>query len=327
MTIDLSEVSQQVRGFYNSGQSTGYGCTQVAYKCLTSPTDYPVNDGSFRSLVSIVPAGKVISAVRPAPMRKWNCYPMTVIDTIFKALAPAIPDRVIAGHHADLLTANSTGINPRTNEFFISSVGLPGGGWGAKQKEDGVSATVCINDGDTHNGPIEQIEAKFPLVIERYALIPNSGGAGKFRGGLGCERVIRARSPMIVNSQIDRVQCRPWGLNGGLDGTGNALALRVDGKWRDDLANATLVFRVAKDGDGYRLRSGGGGGYGPAWERSIASVCRDVRQGYVTVEAACELYGVVIDPASFELDEAATEEKRTNLRARLPRLSQIDAAQ
>ena len=75
MTIDLTEVSKQVRGFYNSGITTGYACAQVAYKCLTSPTDYPINDGSFRSLKVIVPPGRVISAVRPAPMRWWMTYP------------------------------------------------------------------------------------------------------------------------------------------------------------------------------------------------------------------------------------------------------------
>ena len=90
MTVDLSEVSKQVRGFYNSG-ITGHACAQVAYKCLTSPTDYPINDGSFRSLKTIVPPGRIISAVRPAPMRWWMTYPMTIVDTIFKALAPAIP--------------------------------------------------------------------------------------------------------------------------------------------------------------------------------------------------------------------------------------------
>ena len=89
MTIDLSEVSRQVRGFYNSGVTTGIACAQVAFKCLTTATDYPVNDGSFRNLKVIMPMGRVISAERPYPMRVWMTYPMTVIDTIFKALAPA----------------------------------------------------------------------------------------------------------------------------------------------------------------------------------------------------------------------------------------------
>src|SRR6188472_3335863 len=137
MTVDLSEVSKQVRGFYNSGITTGYACAQVAYKCLTSPTDYPINDGSFRSLKTIVPPGRVISAVRPAPMRYWMTYPMTIIDTVFKALSKAIPDRVIAGHHADLVASSFHGINNRTSEFFIGSFGPLGGGWGAKMTEDG----------------------------------------------------------------------------------------------------------------------------------------------------------------------------------------------
>ncbi len=315
MTIDLSEVSSQVRGFYNSGQTTGIGCTQVAYKCITSPTDYPVNDGSFRSLTSIVPAGKVVSAVRPAPMRKWMTYPMTVIDTVFKALAPAIPDRVIAGHHADLLTPNQHGINPKNKEFFIASMGPVGGGWGAKHNEDGVSATVCINDGDTHNSPNEQTEAKFPLVIESFSLIADSGGAGKFRGGLGIERVLRTRSHLTVNCQVDRVHCKPWGLNGGLEASGNELAIRRDGKWQEDYANAKMIFELTKDGDAYRVRSGGGGGYGPPYERAIEAVVKDVRQGYVTVAAAAALYGVIIDPDSFAIDEQATAQRRADLRS------------
>ncbi len=118
MTVDLSEVSRQVRGFYNSGITTGYACSQVAYKCLTSPTDYPINDGSFRSLKAIVPPGRIISAVRPAPMRWWMTYPMTIVDTVFKALAPVIPDRVIAGHHADLLIAALHGINTEDVGIF-----------------------------------------------------------------------------------------------------------------------------------------------------------------------------------------------------------------
>ena len=314
MSIDLSQVSDQVRGFYNSGQTTGIGCTQVAFKCLTSPTDYPVNDGSFRNLKSIVPAGKIVSAVRPAPMRKWMTYPMTVIDTVFKAMSDAIPERSISGHHADLLSVNVHGIYPKTREFFIGGTSLPGGGWGAKHNEDGVSATVCINDGDTHNSPNEQTEAKFPIIVESYSLIPDSGGAGKFRGGLGVERTSRARATLTVNSQIDRVHCKPWGLKGGLEGGGNALTTRVNGKWRDDYANAKMIFELKNDGDAFQVRSGGGGGYGHPYERAIESVRNDVRQGYVTVNAAEELYGVIIDAKTFAVDEKATEKKRSLLR-------------
>jgi N-methylhydantoinase B len=149
MTIDLSEVGRQVAGFYNSGATTGHACAQVAYKCLTSPTDYPINAGSFRPLKVVLEPGTVVSAVRPAAMRWWMTFPMTVVDTIFKALAPAIPDRTIAAHHADLLVGLLSGISPRDGRLFLASAGPMGGGWGAKHNEDGMNAVVCLNDGDT----------------------------------------------------------------------------------------------------------------------------------------------------------------------------------
>ena len=109
MTIDLSEVSKQVGGFYNSGATAGLSCCQVAFKCLTSALDMPINEGQFRALDVILPPGRVVSAVKPAAMRMWMTYPMTVVDTIFKALAPAMPDQVTAGHHADLVVARVNG--------------------------------------------------------------------------------------------------------------------------------------------------------------------------------------------------------------------------
>ena len=310
MTVDLTDVSKQVRGFYNSGITTGYACAQVAYKCLTSPTDYPINDGSFRSLNVIVPPGRVVSATRPAPMRWWMTYPMTIVDTIFKALQPAIADRVIAGHHADLLAPTFHGINPKRMEFFIGSFGPLGGGWGAKHNEDGMSGTVCINDGDTHNSPNEQAEAKFPIVVERYALVENSGGAGRHRGGLGVVRDVRARSYITVNTQIDRAHCRPWGLDGGLEGMGNKVDLRLGGTWKSDFPNAKVLVAHLKEGDAFRIQSGGGGGYGSPFERAIEDVVNDVRQGYVGVAEARELYGVVVDPETLALNEAETRRLR-----------------
>jgi N-methylhydantoinase B len=325
MIVDLSEVSRQVRGSFNSGVTTGHACSQVAYKCLTSPTDYPINDGSFRSLKAIVPPGRVVSAVRPAPMRWWMTYPMTIVDTVFKALAPVIPDRVIAGHHADLVIAACHGINTKTAEFFLANFGPLGGGWGAKRNEDGVSGTVCINDGDTHNSPSEQSEVKFPLVVERYALIPDSGGAGRHRGGLGLERVVRARVPMTFNSHVERAHCKPWGLGGGGDATGNEVAIRIDGKWKTDFPNAKVLVAHLQPGDAFRMRSGGGGGYGSPLDRPIEAVEADAAQGYISVAAARDAYGVVLDPQTFAADRPTTERLRASMRnsdkVRAPRQS------
>src|SRR5262249_18544638 len=209
----------------------------------------------------------------------WMTYPMTIVDTIFKALAPVIPDRVIAGHHADLLVASLHGINPKTAEFFIANFGPLGGGWGAKQSEDGISGTVGINDGDTHNSPNEQAEAKFPLVVERYALVSDSGGAGRRRGGLGVERVVRARIPMTMNTQVERAHCRPWGLSDGLEGTGNQVALRLGGTWKTDFPNAKVLVAPLKTDDALLIRSGGGGGHrGPPW-RGIEEGAAGLRRG------------------------------------------------
>ena len=309
VTIDLSDVAKQVRGFYNSGVTTGIACAQVAFKCLATPTDYPVNEGSFRNLKVIMPMGTVVSAERPAPMRVWMTYPMTVIDTIFKAMAKAIPDRVASGHHADLVFPNIHGINPADGKFYIVGIGPLGGGWGAKATEDGVSATVCINDGDTHNSPTEQLEAKYPVLVERYALREDSGGAGRFRGGLGCEQVVQALAPFHLTTRIDRVHCKPWGLDGGQDAAGNGIGLRRNGAWETDFANAKVFNVRLKAGDAYMMRSGGGGGFGVPVARDAARVAQDVRQGYVSRAVALSTYRVVLDAAGG-VDEAATRALR-----------------
>jgi len=310
MTIDLTDVSKQVKGFYNSGITTGHGCAQVAFKCLTSPSDYPINDGSFRNLKVIVPPGRVVSATRPAAMRWWMTFPMTVIDTVFKAMTPAMPDRTAAGHHADLCVSLLHGIDPRDGKFFLAHMGPLGGGWGAKRSEDGVSGTVCLNDGDTHNSPREQLETKYPLLVERYALIPDSGGPGRHRGGLGCETVIRALTDLTLNASIDRAHCLPWGLEGGLEGTGNEVLMRKDGVWDRDRRNAKVLTAPLKKGDAYALRSGGGGGFGSPLDRAPEAVREDVREGYVTLTAARDYYGVVVHPDTLDNDMAATQRER-----------------
>jgi N-methylhydantoinase B len=313
MTIDLSEVSKQVRGFYNSGFTTGIACAQVAFKCLTTPTEYPVNDGSFRPLKVIMPMGTVVSAERPFPMRVWMTFPMTVIDTIFKALAGAIPDRVIAGHHADLVFPNIHGLSPADGKLYIVGIGPLGGGWGAKAREDGMSVTVCINDGDTHNSPTEQLEAKYPVLVERYGIREDSSGAGRQRGGLGAEMVVQALAPFSVTTRIDRVHCKPWGLHGGKEAAGNSIGIRHRGQWEFDMPNAKVFnVRLAR-GDAYMMRSGGGGGFGDPLEREPALVALDVQEGYVSAAVARDVYGVIVD-ASHALDVDATDRLRAQLR-------------
>ncbi len=290
MIVDLSGMSPQVKGFFNSG--AGVACAQVAFKCLTGPRDTPINDGSFRPLTVIVPPGTVVSAKHPAPMRVWMTYPMTVVDTIFKALEPAIPHSVIAGHHADLVIANVNGIHPKDGRLWIYLGGLIGGGWGAKHDQDGVNVTVCMNDGDTHNGPSEQVENKFPLLVRHYRLRQDSGGAGEFRGGLGAECEVVSLARVNYQTRVDRVKHPPWGLGGGKSALGNRIGMRKKDGSEELFASGKVNMRL-EAGEAYTLRSGGGGGFGHPKKRSRAAVLRDLRLGYISEAAAKKDYGVV----------------------------------
>jgi N-methylhydantoinase B len=181
--------------------------------------------------------------------------------------------------------------------------------------EDGNCVTVAMNDGDTHTSPVEMSEMKFPFVFERYALVPDSGGAGKFRGGLGAVRAIRARdAELTVSTYIERTRCAPWGLAGGEAGLGNKVTLRLNEKVIDDLPNAKVLAQSLKPGDGIAMRGGGGGGFGSPLERPAERVRWDVAQGYVSVEAARAQYGVVIDPETLILDADATAALRQTMR-------------
>ena len=310
MVIDLSDVARQVRGAFNAAATTGTGCAQLAFKCLTSPTDYPINEGSLRNLKVVMTPGTIVSAVRPAAMRNWMSFPMTVADTILRAMQQAIPHRTIAGHFADLMVSSFNGVSPRDGRFFLANTGPLGGGWGAKHNEDGMNATVCLNDGDTHISPCEQVEAKYPILFHNHALREDSGGAGRFRGGLGTEQIIEARAPITATLRVERTHCKPWGLAGGHAALANEVALRVDGKDITDLPNGKLPQRRFKPGDIYIYRSGGGGGFGAPEERDPARVAADVRQGYVSRTAARNSYRVAIN-ADGSVDEKATAELRT----------------
>jgi N-methylhydantoinase B len=121
---------------------------------------------------------------------------------------------------------------------------------------------------------------------------------------------VRVRGNMTFNSQIVRAHCKPWGLEGGGDATGNKVDLRLSGAWKTEFPNAKVLVAALKAGDAFRLRSGGGGGHGLAFERPVEDVREDVRQGYVTAAAAAKFYGVVIDPDTFAVDLAGTARLR-----------------
>src|SRR5262249_53276051 len=147
-----------------------------------------------------------------------------------------------------------------------------------------------------------------------YALRPDSGGAGTFRGGLGTEQVVQARGEIRFNAQIDRVKCRPWGLQGGLAAAGNGVALHRFGEDEHTYPSGKAFNLLLQPGDAYILRAGGGGGFGSPLDRPAGRVADDVRQGYVSPEAAAEFYGVVLR-SDGSPDTARTEARRAEMHA------------
>jgi N-methylhydantoinase B len=175
-----------------------------------------------------------------------------------------------------------------------------------------MSATVCVNDGDTHNTPVEASEAKAPVVCVRRALRPDSGGPGRFRGGLGVVQEIEMLAPAMYQAQVERTQCPPWGLLGGKDALPNGVAVRrADGSLERFPSGKVNPLRL-DEGDSYITEVGGGGGFWSPLARDPARVLADVRAGYVSLASAQRDYGVVIHQHGrrFELDLPATRALR-----------------
>ncbi len=309
MTIDLSRSSGERKAAINSRTYAG---ARVAYKALTGPLE-PVNEGSFRALKVIIPEGNIMMARFPAPMSGWSAIVPTVVDTIVKALARAMPDRVPAGHHGLLGGAVVFfGVHPKTQRRFVVQ-SIEGGGWGGRPSEDGESGTVSVCQGDVRNASIEGIELKCPVLVESRALRTDSGGAGKHRGGLGIDMCVRNLVEGRWNFEhTRREQCPPWGLWGGKPGTYGDFLLRLPGE-NDFRSMAASHYPVPVQSE-VIVRTGGGGGWGNPLEREAADVRTDVIEEFISRRAAEEFYGVVLRD-DLTLDEAETAQRRNALRS------------
>src|SRR5262249_13747403 len=190
MVIDFSDMNDQVPGPTNSGYSGGLAAARIAYKCLTQP-EAPVNEGCFRPLEIVLPEGKLLNARSPAALGLWSIPLPTVIDTILKALAPALPERIPAAHKGDMGGCSIGGFRADGRRFLLMNIF--GGGWGGRPHEDGESASMSICQGDVRSAPIERPEIQYPFLIERFALRADSGGAAHHRGGL--RACLTARAP------------------------------------------------------------------------------------------------------------------------------------
>ena len=278
LTIDFSDMCDQVPGFINCGSSGGMAAARVAFKALTLP-HREVNEGSFRALKVILPPGKLLSARRPAPIGGWSLSLPTVLDTIFRALAPALPNRIPAAHKGDMGGYAIFGTHPKSGRRYVCQ-NIIGGGWGGRPFEDGASAAVSMCQGDVKNTPIELQELYYPLLYECHALRPDSGGAGRFRGGIGVEVKVKPLHDLYVSRNTDRIQCSPWGLLGGEEGKTNQTLIRRDGK--EETLPGKFSHLLVRPGDTVTFLTAGGGGYGNPVERDPTALKRDFVLGYVS---------------------------------------------
>jgi N-methylhydantoinase B len=301
ITVDFSEVSEQRPGPFNAGRHGGAGAAaRISIKYLFSPGE-PVNEGDFRPLTVVIPDGKFISATGTVALGSSGNMIPTVVDTVLRALAQAMPGRAAAAHHGTYGVHAFHGISPHTGRQFYNHDTLCGG-WGASESSDGYGPSRSNAHGDTSNVPIEMQEAFCPYIFESYAMRADSGGPGKYRGGVATEKVYRITAACRLNLKIDRTKCPPWGLQGGKSGAVSDVEIsHVNGS----VSHVLKGDHPLQPGDIVTMRSAGGGGFGPPWERETCRVLDDVSMGYVSLEAARSEYGVAI-LEDGSVDEAAT---------------------
>lgn len=292
MVVDFSEMQKQVISPLNSGKSGGIAAARVAFKAVTSP-GLDVNEGCFRPLDVILPEGTMLSAKPPAALGLWSIALPTVIDTILKALAPAIPDRIPAAHKGDMGGCSFFGFRPDGSRFLLMNIF--GGGWGGRPDEDGESASVSICQGDVRNTPVELQEIKYPFIIEEHGLRPDSGGAGRYRGGLGVVLSYRCLQKCRANINLERLTEPPWGLHGGQPGAINvAIITRANGEQRGVRKETEIEL---EQGDRVSFFTAGGGGYGDPKLRRKEDLRTDLAEGFVTRQGLIDYEGTPGVPA------------------------------
>ncbi len=308
ITVDFSGVADQLAGPLNAGRNGGaVAAARIAVKYLFSPNE-PLTEGDFAPLNVEIPDGKFLSAGPNAPLGLSGHMIPTVVDTVLRAMAPAFADKVAAAHHGTYGVHVFHGTSPVTKApFFHLDTAV--GGWGGAIDEDGYGPSRSNVHGDTSDVPIEMQEAFYPFRFESYQLRADSPGPGEHRGGIGVEKRYMITAPCMLTLKIDRTKCAPWGLAGGKAGkTPDVKIHRADGSIRETFKGTHGLG----PGDRVLIGTGGGGGYGLPWRRDPEQVRRDVMLGYVSRQAADELYGVVLTDGG-DVDARRTERRREEL--------------
>lgn len=312
MWVDFEGTDPQTKGFINSPFANS--CTSVYVAVLTCVSlEVPHNEGAYAPIHITAPEGTVVNPLPPAPVASCTLdTACAVLEAMYMALSKALPDRAPAAWNRWCGPAIS-GVDPRTGEFYVGYAFCGMGGGGAMPYQDGPS---YVGDGIDLGGltapNIETNELEMPHITECHELLMDSAGAGTFRGGLGVRYSIRFydEAPFLAVFG-DGTKHPPFGLYGGLPGRVNYLVAN-EGTEREQVLPAKGMVQL-QEGDTYTVYSSGGGGWGSPLERDLASVLDDVRNGYVSAEAAESEYGVVIREAEgggLSVDEEATAKLR-----------------
>ena len=305
VVIDFAGSNPATAGPINIPIGCTIGIGALVFKALTTP-DTPANEGNFRPLRVEAPPGCVMHAVPPAPtFTLWTA--LLAVDVVMKAFAEGMPDAIPACSGGDIFSVMGVGVHPQTGKLWLESSN-EGVGFGAHAGGDGENGLMHMTEPGCRNNPIEVLEAKAPLLVEDYKLIQDSGGAGRHRGGLGLRRSYKFLSDASALTLVKKTKTAPWGTAGGDDGDAGYVVLRPG---TDRELKTGMVYEAMAPDDVLMNNSGGGGGWGDPLERDEQAVLADVVNGYVSLDAARDDYGVVIDAATMTIDGAATAALRS----------------
>ncbi|HKI99985.1 MAG TPA: hydantoinase B/oxoprolinase family protein [bacterium] len=306
VAVDLTETDPQRKSPTNATFSQTYSAIVYVLKCLLDP-DVPVNDGLYRLVDIRTRPGTIVNAQHPAAVAAGWEVAVNLCDLMFKALAPAMPERVAACGKGIICNLAFGGTRPDSGAYFTYYETIAGG-YGATLRTDGMDA-VQAHFQNTENAPIEETEYHYPVRILRYELIPDSEGAGTHRGGMGVRRdyLFPGWQPSF-SILSDRAKFAPWGLFEGGDARKAYYVLNPDTPQARELPSK-ITFELGPD-EVISVQTPGGGGCGHPFERPADLVAEDAAQGRISLQRARDVYGVALDARSFAVDEAATSQLR-----------------
>lgn len=294
---DFTGSSPQVPGPINCTRTRLQSACRTIFKAITDPST-PVNDGWFRPVEIICPEGTVFTAQRPAPVSTYWETGAYAVDLLWQALFPVLPDRLTAGHHLSVCGTLIAGFDEAGERFIL--VEPQAGGWGAGATKDGENGLVPVGDGETYVIPVEVCETRYPLLVDQYTFNQTPAGHGRYRGGLGLIRDYRLLADeALLTTTFGRHKYPPWGANGGGDGSPNGVEVFVAGESEPMLWRGKIARHVIRRGDVARMVTGGGGGYGDPKERPEDEILEDLKNGYISMNTAIEVYG--LSPDKFDV--------------------------